>query len=352
MSSSNVDSTERDLVSRSVETGESERKCARSCSARPWFSPKRSIRPGHGAALELAERLDPVAAQALGRLRADAGDQAHGLRGEALDRLLAGEDDEAARLLGVGGDLGDQLVRADPDRGVEVQLVADPADEVAHPGDGIGHLREVEVRLVERERLERHAELADQRHHLARRLAVVGEVGRQPVGVRAQPPRPRRRHRRADAELPRLVRGGGDHRARPGAGHDHRLADQLRVPQKLDRHVERVHVEMGDRAGHDSIVRPPPARTRQRPTWTPIRSGIPAMNAAIGSGSRPCLLGLLLRDQRLADDRAADVAERLGRDVERSAARRSRAASARRGGRGPASRARGRPSATARRRCR
>ena len=46
MSSSNVDSTERDLVSRSVETSESERKCARSWSERPVFSPNRSISPG------------------------------------------------------------------------------------------------------------------------------------------------------------------------------------------------------------------------------------------------------------------------------------------------------------------
>ena len=72
----------------------------------------------------------------------------------------------------------------------------------------------------------------------------------------------------------------------PVPGHDHWLPDQLRMAQELNGHVERVHVEMRDRAGHKPIVRPRSARA-QRPICTPIRSGIPAMNFETGSGSRP-----------------------------------------------------------------
>ena len=273
MSSSNVDSTERDLVSRSVETGESERKCARSWRERPVVLAEPLDQPGNGAALELAERLDPVAAEALGRLRADPRDQADGLRREPLDGLLAGQHDEAPRLLGIGRDLGDELVRADPDRGVEAELVADPADERAHLRHRVGHAGEVEIRLVERQRLERDVELADEVDDLARRLAVVREVGRQPVRVGAHPPGARRRHRRAHAELPRLVRSGRDDRPRPGPRHDDRLPDQLRMPQQLDRHVERVHVQMRDRPGHGSDRTPGHGADRRGRAPTPRRPG-------------------------------------------------------------------------------
>ena len=126
---------------------------------------------------------------------------------------------------------------------------------------GSGTVGEVEVDLVERSRLGRHAELGDDRHHLARALAVVGHVDRQVDEVGAAAPRVGDRHRRADPERPRLIGGRGDHRARPAAGDDHRLAAQLRAAQELDRDVEGVHVEVGDRPAflHRSIVGRRPA---------------------------------------------------------------------------------------------
>src|SRR3712207_5753854 len=72
-------------------------------------------------ALQGADRLDPHPSQALGGLRTDPGDQARRRIGEAPRGLLAGEDDEPARFLGVRGDLRDELVRADPDGGVEAE---------------------------------------------------------------------------------------------------------------------------------------------------------------------------------------------------------------------------------------
>ena len=132
-------------------------------------------------------------------------------------RLLAGQHDEAARLLGVRGDLGDELVRPDPDRGVEPQALADRRTSPLIRAIGSGRPGEVEVDLVERDRLGRHPELADERHHLAPSARGSGPC--RPAGgpVRAQAPRVRDRHRRADPERPRLIRGGGDHRPRPAA---------------------------------------------------------------------------------------------------------------------------------------
>ena len=97
--------------------------------------------------------------------------------------------------------------------------------------------------------------LADELPHALGRLAVGREVRRDDDRVRAQPARARGRHRRADAELARLVARGRHHRARSAAGDDHRLARQLRPPQQLDGRVERVAVEVGDDAlgpGHNA----------------------------------------------------------------------------------------------------
>ena len=209
---------------------------------------------GDRAPLKLADRLHAVALEPPRGLRADAGNEAHALALEALGSLLAGEDDEAAGLLGVRGDLGDKLVRADAHRGVEACLVPDAPDQVRHPRDRVTHLREVDVRLVERHGLDGHAQLVDERPDLGRALAVVRVVDRKPVRVGAEAARPRGRHRRPDPELARLVRRRGDDRPRARARHDHGLSDQLGMALQLDRRIERVHVEMRDLPRHPSIV--------------------------------------------------------------------------------------------------
>ena len=112
---------------------------------------------------------------------------------------------------------------------------------------------EVEVGLVEPDHLDRLDVAPQDLHHLRRSLPVGGEVGAEVDRVRQPPPRHRRRHRRVDAgQLARLVARRRHHRPRPRAADDHRLAPQLRPPLQLDRRVEGVHVEMGDRppGGH------------------------------------------------------------------------------------------------------
>ena len=147
----------------------------------------------------------------------------------------------------------------------------DLRDQLAQHAQRLLALRHVGVALVEpdlaHDRQPRAHELPD----LARLRLVGLEVGREEDRVRAQAPRLGGRRGRADAVLARLVGRGRDHRARPAAGHDDRLADQLRPAQQLDRHVERVAVEMGDHAAaHDPRLsrragaRPGPRRCRRR----------------------------------------------------------------------------------------
>ena len=70
--------------------------------------------------------------------------------------------------------------------------------------------------------------------------------------------------------------------ARPGAGDDHRQAAQLRPPAQLDRHVERVHVEMGDAAaGHlAGYADGPDAAMKRAP------GGLPPTPATTNAGRR------------------------------------------------------------------
>ena len=163
-----------------------------------------------------------------------------------------------ARLLGVGGDLGHQLVGADADRDAQAGGLADLGHQPAHRRARGDEAREVGVGLVEADDLDAVELLAHDPHHRPGDLAVGVEVGRDDDRLGAQPPGPRRRHGGADAEAPRLVGGGGDDRARPAAGDDHRQAPQLRAALQLDRRVERVEVEVGDAAGHPPRVRPAP----------------------------------------------------------------------------------------------
>ena len=120
------------------------------------------------------------------------GTSPHGAPANRSQACSRGEHDEAARLLGVGGDLGHELVGPDPDRAAEPGRALDLGAEPPHRRVRRGQPGELEVGLVEPDHLDRLDVRADDRHHLARGLAVVGEVGRQEHAVGAQPARPRR----------------------------------------------------------------------------------------------------------------------------------------------------------------
>ena len=72
--------------------------------------------------------------------------------------------------------------------------------------------------------------------------------GRNDRRVRAEPQRLEHRHGGSDAEGAREIAGGGDHAA-VAAADDHRLVGERRVVALLDRGIERVAIDMGDRKG-------------------------------------------------------------------------------------------------------
>ena len=105
-----------------------------------------------------------------------------------------------------------------------------------------------EVRLVPAEHLDRDAERAQDGHDLLGGLVVGLPIRRQEHGVGTATPRLAERHARVHAELPGLVRGGGDDLAGPTGvavtADDHRSAGQLGSAPHLDRRQEVVEVDV------------------------------------------------------------------------------------------------------------
>ena len=206
---------------------------------------------------QIGQAADPHPLQLLDRLRADAGDEARGRGGEALQRLLAGENDEAGGLAQLADDLGQQPVLRDPDRAGEPRVLADLGDDPPHRRLRSEQPAEVEVGLVEPDHLDRLRVGPQDVHHPRRGLPVGRKVRLQIDRIGQPPPRHRRRHRRMDpSQPPRLIARRGDHRPRPRPADHNRLPPQLRPPPQLDRRVEGVHIQMRDCAfvGHQSIV--------------------------------------------------------------------------------------------------
>ena len=214
----------------------------------------------------------------------------------------------------------------------------DGGDQLAQHAQRLLDAGEVGVRLVDPDLLHAVEPLADQLPDPLRRLPVGREVGRDDDRVRAQPARARGRHRRPDAERARLVAGGRDDRPRAGAGHDHRLADQLRAPQQLDRRVERVAVEVGDDAlwpGRHANKRTPAIGPSARGEDRPVAAEAQPLGGRLGE------VELAAADVRAAVDHAhadrphavaqrqpAAARQRLVGDADRgpaTACRRSRA---------------------------
>ena len=110
-------------------------------------------------------------------------------------------------------------------------------------------LGDVEIGLVERQRLDERRDRTEDVEHLLRGGAVLREVRADDHEVRTQPHRARHRDRRPHAELPRFVARRRDDAATFGAAADRdRLAAQLGSVALFDRRVERVHVDVKDAA--------------------------------------------------------------------------------------------------------
>jgi hypothetical protein len=182
-----------------------------------------------------------------------------------------------SRLGRLGGQLGDELRRGDADGAGELLLLPHGGpdggrDRGAVPVEPTGP-GDVEERLVEGQRLDERRERAEDGHDPPAHLGVVIVVARHEDGVRAEPLRLHRRHGGVDPEHARLVAGRRHHTTGARTAHDHRLAPQLGPAPLLDRRVERVHVDVEDRAladgGHGS-ARVTTISPGSRPaTWNP-----------------------------------------------------------------------------------
>ena len=236
---------------------------------------------GHGAHPELVEPG--------GRDRADAPQRPHGKAEQ--ERVLVVRPDHAhpARLRGLGGELGDELGPAEPERHREpAQLarpLADPRRERLEVGLGFHGCGEVRERLVDAHGLDEVGDLAQRRHDPGGVGRVRGEPRHHDDGRRrAEPPCLLHRHRRAGAVLPCLVRRRRDDATRADAADEHRPSAQRRSLMLLDRSEERVRVEVRDRrerAQHRGVRRavdahrptlPPPSDTGSTPGATPPHS--------------------------------------------------------------------------------
>ena len=251
------------------------------------------LRPGDGAdAVELADR------------------QARHERRPPLRR----DDEQAVGLPLVGRDLREELVVGDAGRRGQPGLGADPRPDLLGDrggrGDPLQVLGDVEIRLVERERLNERRVLGEDRPDLPRDRPIDVEPRLHEDQVGTLPLRADGGHRGADAESPRLIARGGHDAPLARAADRHRLAAKIGIVALLDGGVEGVHVDVDDLAlafranhvpaldpGDCSDQRPRHSRGVRRESTTRmstcvqnIRREIPARATARPWGSRVTFL--------------------------------------------------------------
>ena len=159
------------------------------------------------------------------------------------------------------------------------------APQGAHRRDGVveevGGL-EVDVGLVEGERLHQGADRPQELHHRPTGVPVGVEAPGQERCVRAPAPRLSGRHRGVHPEGTGLVGRGGHDAAPADAADDDRLAAQRRLVALLDCGEEGIEIHVQDRrlGAHRSIVpcagdMAEPRLSRFASTGTGDRPGIP-----------------------------------------------------------------------------
>ena len=228
---------------------------------------------------DVDEALEADAPQARGGDRAHAPQRVD--RQPLQERLDAfgRHDGEPVGLLPPRGDLRQELVGRDTRGGGQSRRGTDLFLEA--PGDVDGErfvprvLGDVEVRLVERERLHQRGDGAEEAEHGCRYGAVLREVGRDNDEVRAEADAPGPSTSRPDAEGARLVAGRRHHAAPLGPAADRdRLAPQLGPIALFDGRVERVHVDVDDAAHGKKNT-----EDRRQRTERPSRGAVAPANA-------------------------------------------------------------------------
>ena len=228
-----------------------------------------------GERLQVGYRLEPAVLHAPRRDRADAVDLAHRQRRQKALRFGLAYDREAARLLQLGCQLGEELVAREADGHGDADLALHAGGDQRQCFGGRRRLGavvvgEVEIGFVERDRLDDGGGRSEDGADVGADALVLGHVRGDDGGVRAQLERLEHRHGGATAEFPRDVAGGGDHAAAPGVADDQRLLCQLRPIALLDRGVERIAVDVRD------------AKSSSSTCWT---SRVPSQRAQASSGT-------------------------------------------------------------------
>ena len=179
-------------------------------------------------ALQVGDDAKALARERRAHRLADAPDEGHRPGRQERRRLGAAEHREAARLVEIGGELGEELVLGQPDRHRDADLVLDRAGEARRaisPASGRAAARCRRDRETPRRSTAARpaaSARASARAPRGRRAAYFAMSGGTTVGVRAQPPRLEHRHGRADAVGARDV-AGGRHHAALAAADDQRL---------------------------------------------------------------------------------------------------------------------------------
>ena len=173
-------------------------------------------------------------------------------------RFLLADHREAARLVEVGGDLGEILAVGEPHRDGDADLLLDLAGEARqhqrrrHAVQPLGS-REIEEGLVDRQRLDHRRQRLHQLAHLAADADIFLHIGRDDDRLRAGFQRLEHRHRRAHALDAGDVAGGGYDTALAAADDD-RLVGQFGAIALFHGGVEGVAVDMGERQAVEFVV--------------------------------------------------------------------------------------------------
>jgi hypothetical protein len=180
----------------------------------------------------------------------DAGDNPDRSVGEKCGGLRPADDREAAWLVEVGRDLGQELVGRQPHRDGDPHRLLDAPGEAGEGERGARvvealRAREIEEGLIDGDRLHERRELQHQPAHLAASHPVLVDIGPQHHSIGTGLERLEHRHGRVHPIGAGDIAGGGDD-APLGAADDEGLVEQARVVALLDRGKEGIAIDMRD----------------------------------------------------------------------------------------------------------
>ena len=149
------------------------------------------------------------------------------------------------RLAQLRGHRRDQLVRPQALRDRQTQMLADIAPQTLRrrARTPFRHPRQIPVALVDRPHLHDRRVIMDQGKHQPRKMLILLVIPRQHDEVRTNLQGPRRRHRRVNPQLARLITGRGNNPPLHPP-HRHRLPPQPRLRRHLAPDKKGICIQM------------------------------------------------------------------------------------------------------------